>query len=212
MPEAGFQYADRAEKRESARLGMWIFLAGETLFFGALATAFVVCRLADPGGFEQAGGLTDLRLGTLNTVVLLTSGAAMYLGVGAMQDGAAQGDDRRAAWPWLAATAALGGVFLTVKGIEWHHDWSAWLVPGLHWRFAGRGRGDELFMWLYFVMTGIHVVHMLVGVVLVARLAAIGARGTPPSPLVVAMVGLYWAFVDLVWLFLFALLYLGGRA
>jgi len=205
MPEAGFQYADHAEKRDTATLGMWIFLAGETLFFGALVTAFLIYRISDPPGFLAAGRHTDLLLGSINTAVLLTSGAAMAVAVRRSGDGFS-------AAPWLAATVALGLAFLTLKGIEWHHDWTKALVPGLHWQFAGRGRSDEIFMWLYFAMTGIHVVHMIIGVGLVGRLALLASRDRPLSPLVVAMTGLYWAFVDIVWIFLFPLLYLGGRS
>ncbi|MGI4876952.1 MAG: cytochrome c oxidase subunit 3 [Janthinobacterium lividum] len=213
VAEQGFQYADRAEKAESARLGMWIFLAGETLFFGALVTGFLVYRIGDPAGFAAAGRNTELVFGAVNTAILLTSGAAMFLGVEAAQAAQEAGaGERRAGWPWLALTTALGLAFLTVKGVEWHGDWTKLLVPGLHWSFAGRGRSDEIFMWLYFAMTGIHVVHMIVGVVLVGRLAVLGALGRPASPLVVAMIGLYWGFVDIVWIFLFPLLYLGGRA
>jgi cytochrome c oxidase subunit III len=197
---------DPATQAETARLGMWIFLATEVMFFGALLLAYLYGRTHWPEGFAAAARHTDVVLGTFNTGLLLTGSALVALAV------ACEEEARHADWvPWLlAASAALGVAFLAIKGIEYRREWREGLFPGAG--FALDLTGAQLFFVLYFVMTGIHALHLLAGIALLA----VFAWGThrrhpwaPPNRLEAA--GLYWHFVDVVWIFLYPLLYLVDR-
>jgi len=190
----------------TAQLGMWIFLGTEVLFFGGLFVAYAVGRAHWPHGFAVASRHTDVVLGTVNTAVLLTSSAIVAFAV-ACADHPAQ---RR--WTALAlwATAALGVVFLAIKGVEYVHEWSEHLFPLAD--FALTEPGAELFWVLYFVMTILHSVHLLIGIVGVAAFArATGAGKSWPTPGRVDTMALYWHFVDIVWIVLYPLLYLVER-
>ncbi|GAB3666377.1 cytochrome c oxidase subunit 3 [Ramlibacter alkalitolerans] len=187
------------DEAEAARLGMWIFLGSELLFFGGLALAYAWARAHWSAGFAEAGRHTHVVLGTLNTALLLTSSAVVALAVACTRH------PPQARWTarllWL--TAALGLAFLAVKAFEYGMEWREHLVPGAG--FALRTAGSELFFLLYFLLTGIHAVHLLAGVVLMGVLA----RGATPRG--VEAGALYWHFVDLVWIFLYPLIYLLGR-
>jgi len=191
------------ERLETAELGMWLFLATEVLFFGGLFVAYGYGRLRSPAGWALAARHTDVVLGTLNTAVLLTSSALVALAVAAAEHGQVR---------WIArllwGTAALGLVFLAIKGIEWHAEWNEGLFPGRGFALA-RVPGAELFFVVYFLATGLHALHLAVGVVLVATFAVGSARrrewAGPPR---LQVAGLYWHFVDVVWIFLYPLLYL----
>ena len=193
-----------AWRRETATLGMWVFLATEAMFFGVLFLAYAHLRLHDPSGFGVASRLTHAYLGTLNTAILLSSSFTMALAV----RGAWIGDGtvvRRL----RAATAILGLVFLGVKSAEYALEWRDGLVPALHFTYTGESSRTVLgFFWLYFVMTGLHAVHVAVGIGLLAVLASSRGKIDPSRADAIEVSGLYWHFVDAVWIFLYPLIYL----
>lgn len=215
------QFGSREQQVFARSFGMWVFIASEFLFFGPLLFAYFYLRLHFPEACAAASRHTDFLAGTVNTAVLLTSSLlAALAGHAAEAEGAGAG--RRAA-RLLVATAALGLVFLALKGYEYHGEFAEHLFPGAGFRPEGvlddrlRG-GMELFFLLYFLMTGLHALHLSVGIGACLWLAA-GLRHPPeggadpgPDKEAVELAGLYWHFVDVVWVFLYPLLYLVGRA
>jgi len=196
-------------QRDAARLGMWTFLASELLFFGPLFMAYLYGRIELGAAFAAASRHTDVILGTVNTAVLLTSSLTMALAVDARRRGPARNATRL-----LVVTALLGLAFLTIKGLEYRSDWLDGLVPGMAFRFAEPWhRGAEFFFYLYFIMTGLHALHLTIGVVIMLTLAVLTRhRPGAAGPRQVEIAGLYWHFVDIVWIVLYPLLYLVGRA
>jgi cytochrome c oxidase subunit 3 len=197
------------EQREASVLGVWVFLATEVLFFGAMLAGYAVYRAHFPETFAAASRRTDLALGTVNTAVLIASSLTMALSV----HEAARGRRGRLIL-FLAATAALGAVFLGIKVTEYGHKAREHLFPGADFRYEGPDPvRAKLFFVFYFVLTGFHALHLGVGIGLVGWIAWGAARGRygPEYYTPVEGVGLYWHFVDLVWIFLFPLLYLPGR-
>lgn len=193
---------------DTARLGMWVFLASEVLFFGGLFVAYAYGRSHWPEGFAAAGRETHVVLGTVNTALLLTSSAFVALAVHADESGG-----RRARIPaLLALAAALGVAFMAIKGIEYRSEWLEQLVPGARFRLNGTP-GAELFFVLYFLTTGLHALHLTIGIALLGVFAWGRRRARPWAlPRRVEVAGLYWHFVDIVWIVLYPLLYLVGRA
>lgn len=213
MPEAhaatAHQFEDAEQQYEAASLGMWIFLVTEVLFFGGLFTAYLVYRYEHAAAFAGASSHLGLWLGGINTAVLIGSSLTMALAVHAAQTG-----HRKTLIQFLGATIALGLVFLTIKGVEYSHKFHEHLVPGLNFAYEGAdANAAELFFCLYFLMTGLHALHMIIGVGVLGVLAWLAWRGWFSSEYYapVEVTGLYWHFVDLVWIFLFPLLYLIGR-
>jgi cytochrome c oxidase subunit 3 len=206
--KTSFPYSSLGQQNEAVTLGMWVLLATEALMFGVLFLSYTVYRYWFPQGFASASAQLDLTLGTLNTGVLLTSSLTMML---AVQSLALQ---RRRSGVWLLLlTALLGTLFLVIKGYAWHGEYQRHLVPlrGLTTDYSAIG-GDaaHIFFNLYFVMTGLHALHLLIGVALVLGISAYALR---TSQIVTAarrvrLLGLYWHFIDIIWLFLFPLLYL----
>ena len=198
----GEPYQTLEQQHETAEFGMRIFLATELMLFGGLFTAYTVYRTVYPQGFAEGSRHLDLVYGGINTAILLISSLTMVLGVQASQ----LGHRRKLVW-YLAATAVLGIVFMILKGAEYYQHFVEGMVPGINWTYAGPDAGAvQLFFVAYFTMTGLHSVHLIVAIVLVGILAIrIPQRDTP-----VEMVGLYWHFVDIIWTFLFPLLYLFG--
>jgi cytochrome c oxidase subunit III len=192
---------------ETARLGMWVFIASEVLFFGGLFVAYAYGRSHWPEGFAAAGRETHVVLGTLNTALLLTSSALVALAVQGDESG-----ERRSWIPWLLwASAALGIAFIAVKGIEYRKEWLEHLVPGAGFRIHDV-QGAELFFVLYFLVTGLHALHLTIGIAVLATFASGRRRAKAwASPRHVEVAGLYWHFVDIVWICLYPLLYLVGR-
>jgi cytochrome c oxidase subunit 3 len=204
-----FQFDDAAQQRWASHLGMWVFLATEILFFGVLFTAYSISRILHPEAFAVASRLTNLTLGSLNTAILLTSSLTMALAV----DAAAR-DGAKATRRWLLATMALGLVFLVIKAGEYYIDYTERLVPGLNFAYSGPYAGQvELFFYLYFTTTGVHALHLIIGISLIAVMAVMAARGRFSAryhtPL--AVTGLYWHLIDVVWIFLYPALYLVSR-
>jgi cytochrome c oxidase subunit 3 len=208
-PYVAHHFDDAEQQREASSLGMWLFLVNEVMFFGGLFTAYVVYRTAFPQAFYDGSHHLDIGLGAFNTVVLLTSSLTMALSVHA-----AQVSKRGMLVTNLILTQILGAIFLAVKAYEYTHKWHEHVVPGPYFRWDGPDAPNvQLFFSLYFAMTGLHALHMVVGAGLLFVLIFRAWQGmfnrnyyTP-----VEMVGLYWHFVDLVWIFLFPLLYLLGR-
>jgi cytochrome c oxidase subunit III len=212
MPEAqaSFQFADLRQQHEVAQLGMWTFLATEVLFFGGLILAYAVYRFGYPADFAAAARETKIVIGSANTAILLTSSFLVAWAVAAARLAAA-----RAAAILLSSAALLGVVFLALKGLEYSQEYREHLVPGIDFAFASEhARGAELFFMFYFIATGLHAIHVLVGIAVLAVIARQARRHAYSAqyhaPITVA--GLYWHFVDVVWIFLFALIYLPGRS
>ena len=201
------------QQRETGRLGMWIFLGTELMVFAGMFTGYAVYRAAYPQAFEVASQHLNVLIGGINTIVLLTSSLTMALAVHAAQLGR-----QRSVVGFLIATSALGGVFLALKAVEYYLDYRENLVPGLafdpeEWPSRGvRPEQVQLFLLFYYIMTGIHALHLTVGIAILLILALMAARGAFPSEnyTPVEVSGLYWHFVDVVWIFLLPLLYLVG--
>lgn len=202
------QFVDIRQQREANLLGMWLFLATEALLFGGLFLAFAVHRARFPDAFAEAAGHLGLFLGAVNTAVLLSSGLTM-----ALADAFAAKGRRREVLIHIGLTMVLALAFLAIKGYEWRHEYAQGLMPLLGLTFEYRGAnaaGAQMFFDLYYAMTGLHALHMLIGVGLLAWLLAAAAKWREPARAArqVRIAGMYWAFVDVVWLFVFTCLYL----
>jgi cytochrome c oxidase subunit 3 len=201
-------FEDLDQQRSASELGMWLFLVTEFMFFGGAFTAYLAYRFGHAEGFAAASHHMNVMLGTINTAVLLTSSFTMALAVraaGLRLRGQLLG--------LLAATMALGVVFLVIKGFEYHEKYVEQHIPfaGLHfdWKEVDEP-GAMTFFNLYFVMTGLHALHMVIGLVMMAILVVLVWRGKLMGEHSTAVnnAGLYWHFVDLVWVYLFPFFYL----
>jgi cytochrome c oxidase subunit 3 len=204
-------FRDLGQQHEAGTLGMWLFLATEVLFFGGVLTAFEIYHFLFPQAFEAGSRKLITSIGAVNTLVLLCSSLTMALAVRAAQ----AGQGRRMLQAFLAATMALGLAFLVLKGVEYYIDYREHLVPNLdfqpkQWPEGVDVRHGEIFFGFYFVLTGIHATHMIVGLALMVVVFLLARRGryTPDNYTAVDCLGLYWHFVDIVWVFLLPLLYL----
>ena len=193
-----------ADQRSNARFGIWIFIASEVLFFGALIMGYAFVRALHPAAFAEAAHETNLWYGAPNTLILLTSSFTMV-----MAARAADLELRRLVVWCLAATAALGTGFLVVKGFEYRDDLAEHLLPGQDFKLTAPAA--QIFWSFYWAVTAIHAVHLTIGIGLVTRLAWLLQRGRLAlrSPQI-EVTSLYWGFVDIVWIMLFPLIYLGG--
>ncbi len=203
------QFEDLEQQHHASWLGMWVFLATEVMFFGGMFTGYTFYRLAYPAAFAEASNRLDVVLGAINTAVLIASSFTMALAVHSAENGR-----NKATFGFLLTTMLLGSVFLCIKLYEYYQKFVEHLVPGPAFRFEGpQARPAEIFLAFYFDMTGLHAAHMIIGLGLLAWLA-VKARRERFSALYytpVELGGLYWHFVDLIWIFLFPLLYLVGR-
>ncbi len=209
-PPLAPQFDDVEQQRDASKLGIWIFLATEILFFGVLFAAYAITRVNHPAAFAAGSRLTDVSLASINTAVLLTSSLTMALGVHAAQSGTP-----RATVGWLAATVALGTAFLVVKAMEYRVDYIEHLVPTVNFFYPGPQSGQvELFFYLYFVVTGVHALHVFIGVAVISVIAYMAWNNTfsPEYFTPVDLTGLYWHLVDIIWLFVYPLLYLISRS
>ena len=203
------QFESLEQQKEAATLGMWVFLVTEVLFFGGLFIAYLTYRTWYPAAFAAASHELLVWAGTLNTGVLITSSLTMALAVHAAQTGG-----RRPLMILLAATMALGALFLGVKAFEYYTEFAEHHVPGFAFQFEPEHfQRAQIFFSLYFVMTGLHAVHMIIGLGVLSVMLWMAYRGRITeeyySPIEIS--GLYWHFVDIIWIFLFPLLYLIGR-
>jgi cytochrome c oxidase subunit 3 len=203
------QFDDAGQQAEAARLGMWTFLATEVLFFGGLFAGYVVYRSRYPGAFATGSELLDVVLGAINTAVLITSSLTMAFAVRS-----ASLRRRSRLVVFLLLTMLLGSIFLGIKGVEYYHKFEEGHVPGAHFHLEAENANHvELFFSFYFAMTGLHALHMIIGLGVLATLVLMLElrKGVPINPNTFEMTGLYWHFVDIVWIFLFPLLYLVAR-
>jgi cytochrome c oxidase subunit III len=209
-PATAHQFDDAIQQHEASGLGMWVFLLTEILFFGGLFTIYTVYRSMYPEAFGHASSTLDIQLGTINTAVLIGSSLTMALAVHTAQ----VSRNGRLVALFLFATIVLGGVFLGIKAIEYAQKFHEHHVPGPYFRYEGADpQQSELFFCLYFCMTGLHALHMIIGVCILGVLGVMALRGRfgPDYYTPVELTGLYWHFVDIVWIFLFPLLYLVER-
>jgi len=205
------QFANLEQQADTAQLGMWVFLVNETLFFGALIFTYFLYRTTYPHEFAAAAKDAVLWCGSVNLVILLTSSLTMVLAINAV----AQSEQRKMIG-WLIATAALGGAFLCIKGYEYYLDFQDKVVPAVNFvAKPGEGSVGELFWFFYWVATGLHAIHLTIGIGLVlymllwrVRRGELTAKYFAP----LEVVGIYWSFVDTVWLFLYPCIYLVGRS
>ena len=203
-----FQYATPQQQREAVTLGMWAFLATEVLFFGALIVAYFNYRIWFGAEFIAAARMTKVAFGTANTAVLLTSSACMAMAVTSYEAGR-----KRTPVLWLTATVLLGLTFIGIKSVEYYLEYQEHLVPALNFDVHRHGGVAELFFLFYFCATGLHALHLLIGIALVTWLAIwIGTGRIDPGGSTTRLIGLYWHFIDIVWIFLFPLIYLAGRS
>ena len=207
LPARAEQFDDLDQQTEAAHLGMWLFLATEILFFGGLFTAYVVYRFSYPLSFAAASHELLMWAGTLDTVILLCSSFTMAMAVHSAHTGS-----RKLLVLLLLVSAFFGVSFLVLHGYEYFRDFTDHHVPGKWFHYVGPAPENkvQLFFTLYFCMTGLHSLHVLIGVVTLTVLAWLSWRGkfskTYYTPVEIG--GLYWHFVDIVWIFLFPLLYL----
>jgi cytochrome c oxidase subunit 3 len=221
-PGLQHHFENMEQQREAGTLGMWVFLVTEIMFFGGMFLAYTLYRYAYPVAFAAASNHLDIKLGATNTVVLIFSSFTMAMAVFSTQVG-----KRRNAIIFLILTMVLGATFLVIKAIEYHDKYVSNLIPGtwvpghpfspnvhqLHLPPEVSTRNVEMFYWIYFAMTGMHALHMIIGlgILTVILILTIRRRFSPEYHSPVEVSGLYWHFVDIVWIFLFPLLYLLGR-
>jgi cytochrome c oxidase subunit 3 len=208
-------FEDIEQQRDVETFGMWMFLATEVLIFGAVITAYTVYRLRYPVDFEAASSRLNVLIGSINTIVLLSSSLTMVLAVHATRMGR-----QKMILTCLLLTIFLGLAFFGFKAVEYYEDYKESLVPGLRFEPGEWAEHTppvnaahvQLMLVFYYIMTGLHAAHMIVGIGLLSWLVYRARRGmlTPTRYMSVEVVGLYWHFVDIVWIFLLPLLYLTG--
>lgn len=206
------QYATLEQQGDTAQLGIWAFLVNETIFFGALMFTYYLYRMTYPREFAVAAKDAVLWCGSLNFFILLTSSLTIVLAINA----AAQDERPNRMIRWLVVTLVLGAVFLGVKGYEYYLDFQDKVVPIVNFEVKpGEGSSGELFWIFYWVATGLHAIHLIIGIGLLLYMLLGPIRRGEISPAYYApleVVGIYWSFVDAVWLFLFPAIYLVGRS
>jgi cytochrome c oxidase subunit III len=213
------QFDSMEQQKEASTFGMWVFLLTEIMMFGGLFTAYLIYRLKYYHAFVAGSTSIDVKWGFINTLVLIGSSLTMALAVSAAQRGA-----RRAQQGFIVLTMILGTVFLGIKAIEYTQKFEEHHVPGLEFSAsdieqeqhvpADIARQSQIFFSFYFAMTGLHALHMIIGLAMMTWLLVRASRGDfgPQYYTPVELGGLYWHFVDIVWIYLFPLLYLISRS
>jgi cytochrome c oxidase subunit III len=218
-PALVHQFSDAKQQKNAASLGMWLFLVTEIMFFGGMFCAYLIYRLEHFNAFAAASQQLSIKMGAFNTAVLIVSSLTVVLGVKAAEAG-----KRKLLVGYLLVTVLLGLTFLVVKGFEYREKFERHHVPGSTFSFTDKfddngkqiqvsSKEAELFFSLYFVMTGMHALHMIIGCGLFSVLAFLAWKGhyTPSYFTPVENAGLYWHLVDIIWIYLFPLLYLISR-
>ena len=211
LPQHSFQYSSAEHQSGTSMAGMWLFVASESLFFGGLFLAWVYCRHFAQKGFDAGAQDTELWIGTVNTIILITSSFVYATGLAYIREG-----NVRRLQQCCALTLLLGLGFLYLKfGLEWMddiHKHTFFTDP--HFKYTGEeARGAHLFYVFYFVGTALHGLHLTVGLVLVGLVMWQARRGafSAGSHSTVEITGVYWSFVDMIWIVLYPLIYLIGR-
>jgi cytochrome c oxidase subunit 3 len=207
-PALGEHFSTLEQEHQAAEFGMWIFLMTELMLFGGLFVGYIAYRTIYADGFAEGSRHLDLSYGGPNTVILILSSLTMVLSVRSAQLG-----QQRKLVGYLVATAVLGIVFMAIKGAEYYKHFADGMVPVLAWQYDGPYPAQvQLFFFTYFALTGLHSVHLTIGIVIVLIAAVMASRGAflAERHVPVEMIGLYWHFVDTVWIFLLPLLYLFG--
>ena len=221
-PALQHHFENMEQQREAGTLGMWIFLVTEIMFFGGMFLAYTLYRTLYPEAFASASNHLDITLGAVNTGVLILSSFTMAMAVYFTQTGKS-----RPQVLCLILTLILGLTFLGIKAVEYHQKYTDRLIPGklipgaefttdphaVHLLEGATLKQVEMFYYIYFAMTGMHALHMIIGAGLLLYLIIFSLKGRfdPEYHSPVEVIGLYWHFVDIVWIFLFPLLYLLGR-
>ena len=206
--ELRHHFADMEQQRETATFGMWLFLITEIMFFGGMFCAYLVYRTSYYSAFVAGSHSMSIKLGATNTLVLICSSLTMVLAVHS-----AKTNKRKATVIFLLLTMLLGAVFLGIKAIEYYDHITAGEFPGANFHFdenPALARQAQIFFSLYFAMTGLHALHMIVGIGVVSFITYFAWRGrySDQYHAPIEITGLYWHFVDIIWIFLFPLLYL----
>jgi cytochrome c oxidase subunit III len=205
-PVVAEHFADLRQQTHAARLGMWAFLGSEALLFAGLFALYSSYRAMYHADFHAAGGHMDLAIGSINTYVLITSSLTMALAIWA-----ARVARLRLCALLLGATLLFGAAFLVLKGVEYSHHFREGLFPGIYYTNRELPQnGAHIFFTLYYFMTGLHAAHVIVGMGVVSwcLLGALRRRWTPANHTGLELGGMYWHLVDLIWIFLWPLLYL----
>ncbi len=202
------QFATPEQQKQTASIGMWVFLITEVMLFGGLFTAFTVYRLSHPQGFDEGSAHMEILLGAINTAVLICSSYTMALAVHSAESG-----NQKLLVLFLMATMVIGAIFLGIKFTEYYDHFRDHKVPALWFEYAGpHAPAVQMFFVFYFIMTGLHAIHMTIGIGILcvltfrALLGSFSAEYNTP----VEMGGLYWHFIDIVWIFLYAIFYIPG--
>lgn len=201
-------FTDADQQRESAKFGMWVFLLTEILLFGGLFVAYGIMRAWNPDMFYNAHLYLDVTLGSINTIVLITSSLTMALAIRSMQV-----NNKQQTLMFLVITLLFAATFMIIKYFEYSHKIHLGQLPGKYYTFQGiEGNNPHIFFSIYFMMTGLHGIHVLIGMFVIGWMILKTNNNVFSSdyytPL--EMTGLYWHLVDLIWIFLFPLFYLIG--
>ncbi len=205
-PYLAEHFATLGQQRHAARQGMWLFLISEVLLFTGLFTGYALYRALFPAAFAKASEHLDTVMGTVNTAVLLTSSLSVAFAVHAAKEG-----KNRLSALLFGVTLLFAFAFLGIKAVEYAHHFETGALPGKYYRMeALQLPGTSLFYTLYFLMTGLHGAHVLVGMGVLGWVAVLALRGrlSPAHYTPAELAGMYWHLVDLVWIFLYPLLYL----
>ncbi len=211
-PRLAHHFESLEQQTDSSLFGMWIFLATEILFFGGALMAYMIYRRWYPDAFALASSHIAILPGAINTAVLIISSLTMALAVHAAQTG-----ERGKILFFIVVTMILGAAFLGIKGYEYYEKYAEGFIPGLGLEFRfpepEYAKNAQIFFSIYFVLTGLHALHMIVGLGLMTWMFIWVKDGVIDTQYYapIEIVGLYWHFVDIVWIFLFPLLYLIGR-
>ena len=201
-------FSDVSQQSDSAKMGMWIFLLTEVLLFGGLFVTYTIFRMTNTDMFYNAHKHLDVTLGTLNTLVLITSSLTMAVAIRSIQL-----NQRRLSIILLSSTILLAAVFLMIKFFEYSHKFHLGQLPGKFYTYTGiQGNNPHIFFSVYFMMTGLHAIHVIAGMIAITWVLRKTVKGMLSSEYYtpMEMTGLYWHLVDMIWIFLFPLLYLIG--